>query len=328
MTLHDRRGLAVSTSNRGLARALRAGAGPDGLVFRRPARHDQRGARGRSHLRRRTLPEGGARPDVVGARRAADPRARASRPSRRSAGGPTNASACTQPRAAPGSAATSLARSGSTATSSSTTRATCWPCRSRTSATSSSASRRCCATGWRRCCRTGTKTCPGYGYVLGMYAFGLEETANYAGAEATGRRALELNPRDPWAVHAVAHVMEMQGRLRDGIDWLTTRQADWSVDNGLAFHNWWHLGAVPPRSRRRRACRRALRHLHPAGPVFGRAGDGGRLGNAVAPDAARRGRRCPLAAARRFVAAARGGRLLRVQRRACRHGAGGRRPLG
>jgi len=83
---------------------------------------------------------------------------------------------------------------------------------------------------------------PGYGYVLGMYAFGLEETANYAVAEATGRRALELNPRDPWAVHAVAHVMEMQGRLRDGIDWLTTRQADWSVDNGLAYHNWWHLG--------------------------------------------------------------------------------------
>jgi len=83
---------------------------------------------------------------------------------------------------------------------------------------------------------------PSYGYVLGMYAFGLEETANYAGAEAKGRRALELNSRDPWAVHAVAHVMEMQGRLRDGIDWLTTRQADWSVDNGLAYHNWWHLG--------------------------------------------------------------------------------------
>jgi tetratricopeptide (TPR) repeat protein len=86
------------------------------------------------------------------------------------------------------------------------------------------------------------ETVPGYGYVLGMHAFGLEETANYAGAEATGRRALELNPRDPWAVHAVAHVMEMQGRLRDGIDWLTSRQADWSVDNGLAYHNWWHLG--------------------------------------------------------------------------------------
>ena len=82
---------------------------------------------------------------------------------------------------------------------------------------------------------------PGYGYLLGMHAFGLEETGLYERAEDTGRRALELNPRDPWAVHAVAHVMEMQGRLRDGIDWLTSRQQDWSVDNGLAYHNWWHL---------------------------------------------------------------------------------------
>jgi tetratricopeptide (TPR) repeat protein len=82
---------------------------------------------------------------------------------------------------------------------------------------------------------------PGYGYVLGMHAFGLEETALYARAEETGRRALDLNPRDPWAVHAVAHVMEMQGRIADGIDWLTGRVADWSVDNGFAYHNWWHL---------------------------------------------------------------------------------------
>jgi len=82
---------------------------------------------------------------------------------------------------------------------------------------------------------------PGYGYVLGMHAFGLEETALYARAEETGRRALDLNARDPWAVHAVAHVMEMQGRIADGIDWLTGRVADWSVDNGLAYHNWWHL---------------------------------------------------------------------------------------
>jgi tetratricopeptide (TPR) repeat protein len=83
---------------------------------------------------------------------------------------------------------------------------------------------------------------PGFGYVLGMYAFGLEEMANYAQSEATGRRALELNPRDPWAVHAVAHVMEMQGRVGEGIDWLLGRVDDWSVDNGFAYHNWWHLG--------------------------------------------------------------------------------------
>jgi tetratricopeptide (TPR) repeat protein len=82
---------------------------------------------------------------------------------------------------------------------------------------------------------------PGFNYVLGMYAFGLNETALYSRAEDTGRRALELNRRDPWAVHAVAHVMEMQGRLRDGIDWLTSREQDWAPDNAFAFHNWWHL---------------------------------------------------------------------------------------
>lgn len=82
---------------------------------------------------------------------------------------------------------------------------------------------------------------PGYGYVLGMYAFGLEETALYSRAEDIGRRALDANKRDAWAVHAVTHVMEMQGRLRDGIEWLTARENDWSVNNGFAFHNWWHL---------------------------------------------------------------------------------------
>jgi tetratricopeptide (TPR) repeat protein len=82
---------------------------------------------------------------------------------------------------------------------------------------------------------------PGFGYVLGMYAFGLEETAFYGRAEETGRRALELNRRDPWAVHAVTHVMEMTGRTTEGIEWLTERRPDWAPENGFAFHNWWHL---------------------------------------------------------------------------------------
>jgi hypothetical protein len=84
-------------------------------------------------------------------------------------------------------------------------------------------------------------TVPGYGYVLGMHAFGLEETGLYDRAEDTGRKALDANRRDPWAVHAVAHVMEMQGRIRDGMEFLSSRAPDWSVGNGLAYHNWWHL---------------------------------------------------------------------------------------
>jgi tetratricopeptide (TPR) repeat protein len=82
---------------------------------------------------------------------------------------------------------------------------------------------------------------PGFGYVLGMHAFGLEESGDYARAEQTGRHAVELNRRDPWAIHAVAHVMEMQGRLPEGIEWLESRSADWAPENGFAFHNWWHL---------------------------------------------------------------------------------------
>ncbi|MFT5658547.1 MAG: tetratricopeptide (TPR) repeat protein [Gammaproteobacteria bacterium] len=83
---------------------------------------------------------------------------------------------------------------------------------------------------------------PGYGYLLGMHAFGLEECGDYSRAEDIGREALAINPRDSWAVHAVAHVMEMTGRHADGIDWLNSRESDWAYEgNFFAIHNWWHL---------------------------------------------------------------------------------------
>ncbi len=80
---------------------------------------------------------------------------------------------------------------------------------------------------------------PLYGYVLGMHAFGLEECADYDQAEKNGRRAVELNPKDTYAIHAVAHVMEMQGRQHEGIDWMASRQTDWEK-SGFAIHLWWH----------------------------------------------------------------------------------------
>jgi tetratricopeptide (TPR) repeat protein len=82
---------------------------------------------------------------------------------------------------------------------------------------------------------------PGYGYVLGMYAFGLEETALYAQAEDTARRALELDRPNPGAIHAITHVMEMQGRQHEGIAWLKETAAQWDRGNGTATHLWWHL---------------------------------------------------------------------------------------
>jgi tetratricopeptide (TPR) repeat protein len=82
---------------------------------------------------------------------------------------------------------------------------------------------------------------PGYHAILGMSAFGLEETGDYGRAEAHGRRAVELEPRDGWAQHAVAHVLEMQGRRREGIAWMRGNEPDWSSDSFFAIHNWWHL---------------------------------------------------------------------------------------
>ncbi len=81
----------------------------------------------------------------------------------------------------------------------------------------------------------------GRGVVEGMLAFGLEECGAYAEAEAAGRRAVAAEPRDAWAIHAVAHVLEMQGRAAEGADWLGRRVADWEGSSLLAVHQWWHL---------------------------------------------------------------------------------------
>jgi tetratricopeptide (TPR) repeat protein len=80
------------------------------------------------------------------------------------------------------------------------------------------------------------------GFVLGMAAFGLEETGEYAAAEQVGREAVRLNPGDAWAVHAVAHVLEMQDRPQEGIAWLRGLEPDWTPALLLAVHNWWHEG--------------------------------------------------------------------------------------
>ena len=83
---------------------------------------------------------------------------------------------------------------------------------------------------------------PGYHAVLGMHAFGLEEMGHYARAEAAGRESIELEPRNSWAQHAVAHVLEMQDRREDGIVWMTEDTPRWAEDNFFKVHNWWHLG--------------------------------------------------------------------------------------
>jgi tetratricopeptide (TPR) repeat protein len=85
---------------------------------------------------------------------------------------------------------------------------------------------------------------PGYGHLLALHAFGLEESGDYAAAERAGRRATEINPADPWAVHAVAHVMEMQDRAAEGAQWIESLAQHWDGANFFRFHLWWHLALM------------------------------------------------------------------------------------
>ncbi len=82
---------------------------------------------------------------------------------------------------------------------------------------------------------------PFHGYILGQYAFGLEESGELHKAEVIGMKAIALNPEDGWAVHAVAHVYETDARQKKGIDFLKHSQPNWSKAQALAVHNGWHL---------------------------------------------------------------------------------------
>lgn len=82
---------------------------------------------------------------------------------------------------------------------------------------------------------------PGLGPFLAILAFGLEENGAYAEAECCGKRAVDIDPHDPWGAHAVAHVLIMQGRLADGIAWCSNLSDNWGAANHIRHHNWWHL---------------------------------------------------------------------------------------
>ena len=84
------------------------------------------------------------------------------------------------------------------------------------------------------------ETLPGYASVLAMYAFGLEENGHYRRAEETARRALALDPRHPGAIHVIAHVMEMQGRDREGLEFLAQTEPVWRDTTGISVHLAWH----------------------------------------------------------------------------------------
>ncbi|HZH25843.1 MAG TPA: tetratricopeptide repeat protein [Azospirillaceae bacterium] len=77
---------------------------------------------------------------------------------------------------------------------------------------------------------------------LGMAAFAYEQLHLLEEAEAAASRALERTEAEPWAQHALAHVMETRGRMRDGVAFLRSVSHHWDGCNSFLYtHNWWHL---------------------------------------------------------------------------------------
>ncbi|ABA24612.1 conserved hypothetical protein [Trichormus variabilis ATCC 29413] len=79
-------------------------------------------------------------------------------------------------------------------------------------------------------------------YLYGMAAFGLEQCHQLEAAENMAYQAIAINRYDPWAHHAIAHVMETQKRVDEGIAWMESFADTWENCNSMLYtHNWWHI---------------------------------------------------------------------------------------
>ena len=79
-------------------------------------------------------------------------------------------------------------------------------------------------------------------YAHGMIAFGYEQCHLLDRAEAAARHAMILQQDDPWAHHAIAHVMLTQGRVAEGAKFLESVAGTWTdLNSFMRSHNWWHL---------------------------------------------------------------------------------------
>ncbi|WP_326536383.1 tetratricopeptide repeat protein [Pseudorhodoferax sp.] len=75
----------------------------------------------------------------------------------------------------------------------------------------------------------------------GMLAFGWEQCHYLREAEAAAQQALAGEPGEPWAHHALAHVMLTEGRIAEGQQFLSEMAPHWAgLNSFMRTHNWWH----------------------------------------------------------------------------------------
>lgn len=78
-------------------------------------------------------------------------------------------------------------------------------------------------------------------YFQGMRAFAFEQCHLFEHAEHAAWQALALNPQEAWAQHALAHIMLTQGRIAEGLAFLTEHTQEWGrLTSFLYTHLWWH----------------------------------------------------------------------------------------
>src|SRR5690606_27377473 len=78
-------------------------------------------------------------------------------------------------------------------------------------------------------------------YLHGMLAFAWEQCHFLEQAEAAARQAIAMRRKEPWAHHALAHVMLTRGRLAEGHAFLQDVSPTWSgLNSFMVTHNWWH----------------------------------------------------------------------------------------
>jgi hypothetical protein len=79
-------------------------------------------------------------------------------------------------------------------------------------------------------------------YMHGMAAFAYEQCHLLNEAARAARTALELKRKEPWAQHALAHVMLTRGHIDEGAWFLESVADTWTgLNSFMVTHIWWHL---------------------------------------------------------------------------------------
>jgi tetratricopeptide (TPR) repeat protein len=79
-------------------------------------------------------------------------------------------------------------------------------------------------------------------YLHGMAAFAYEQCHLLDEAESEARAALAMKRKEPWAQHALAHVLLTRGQIDEGARFLEEMADTWTgLNSFMVTHLWWHL---------------------------------------------------------------------------------------